>query len=123
MTLRVGVPAEIKVDEFRVALTPEGVRELDAAGVEVVVQAGAGIGSGIDDDLYRRAGARVVDRPAEVWEQDLVCKVKEPLEAEFGFFRPDLVLFTFLHLAAYPRVADALLAAGTTGIAYETVQA
>lgn len=123
MTLRVGVPAEIKVDEFRVALTPEGVRELDAAGVEVVVQAGAGIGSGIDDDLYRRAGARVVDRPAEVWEQDLVCKVKEPLEVEFGFFRPDLVLFTFLHLAAYPRVADALLAAGTTGIAYETVQA
>ena len=123
MTLKVGVPTEIKVDEFRVALTPDGVRELDSAGIEVLVQAGAGAGSGIGDDVYRRAGAEIVDGAAGVWERaDLVCKVKEPLESEFGFFRPDLVLFTFLHLAAYPKVAEALLAAGTTGIAYETVQ-
>ena len=123
MTLRVGVPTEIKVDEFRVALTPDGVRELDAVGVDVLVQAGAGAGSGLGDEVYRRAGAEIVDSAAEVWERaQLVCKVKEPLEPEFGYFRPDLAVFTFLHLAAYPEVAHALIAAGTTGIAYETVQ-
>jgi alanine dehydrogenase len=123
VTLRVGVPTETKVDEFRVALTPEGVRELGMHGIEVLVQAGAGAGSGLPDEAYRRAGAEVVDAPAEVWERaDVVCKVKEPLEHEFAYFRDDLTLFTFLHLAAYPAVADALLAAGMTGIAYETVQ-
>ena len=123
MTLRVGVPTETKVDEFRVALTPEGVRELGMHGIEVLVQAGAGAGSGLTDDAYRRAGAEIVDAPAEVWERaQVVCKVKEPLEHEFVYFRDDLVLFTFLHLAAYPTVADALLDAGMTGIAYETVQ-
>jgi alanine dehydrogenase len=123
VTLRVGVPTEVKIDEFRVALTPEGVRELNAHGVEVLVQAGAGVGSGLGDDAYRRAGAEVVLSAKEVWERaDLVCKVKEPLEEEFEFFRPDLTVFTFLHLAAYPKVADALLASDVTGIAYETVQ-
>ncbi len=123
MTLRVGVPTETKVDEFRVALTPEGVRELNMHGVEVLVQAGAGAGSSLSDEDYRRAGAEIVDSAAEVWERaELICKVKEPLEHEFAYFRDDLTLFTFLHLAAYPGVADALLAAGMTGIAYETVQ-
>jgi alanine dehydrogenase len=123
VSLRVGVPTETKVDEFRVALTPEGVRELNAHGVEVLVQAGAGAGSHLADEEYRRAGAEIVDSAAEVWERaELICKVKEPLEDEFAYFRDGLTLFTFLHLAAYPRVADALLAAGMTGIAYETVQ-
>jgi alanine dehydrogenase len=123
VSLTVGVPAETKVDEFRVALTPEGVRELHMHGVDVLVQAGAGEGSSIGDDAYRRAGAEVVLSAKEVWERaDLVCKVKEPLEEEFEFFRPDLTVFTFLHLAAYPKVADALLASDVTGIAYETVQ-
>jgi len=123
VTLRVGVPTETKIDEFRVAVTPEGVRELSVHGVEVLVQAGAGAGSSIGDEAYRRAGAEIVDDPAEVWERaELVCKVKEPLEEEFGFFRDGLVVFTYLHLAAYPKVADALLSSGLTSIAYETVQ-
>jgi alanine dehydrogenase len=123
VNLRVGVPTETKIEEFRVALTPEGVRELHMHGVDVLVQSGAGEGSSIGDDAYRRAGAEVVPSDREVWERaDLVCKVKEPLEHEFEYLRPGLTLFTFLHLAAYPKVADALLAAGVTGIAYETVQ-
>jgi alanine dehydrogenase len=120
--LVVGVPTEIKVDEFRVAITPEGVRELNMHDVAVVVQAGAGAGSSLTDDAYRRAGAEIVSTAAEVWERAaLICKVKEPLDAEFGYFRDDLTIFTYLHLAAYPKVADALLERGVTGIAYETV--
>jgi alanine dehydrogenase len=123
MSLVVGVPTEVKTDEFRVAVTPEGVRELEMHGVEVLVQRGAGAGSGLGDDAYRAAGAEIVERPDEVWQRsDLICKVKEPLEEEFAWFRDDLTIFTYLHLAAYPKVADALLQAGTTGIAYETVQ-
>jgi alanine dehydrogenase len=123
MSLVVGVPTEVKVDEFRVAVTPEGVRELEVHGIDVVVQAGAGAGSGLPDDAYRAAGAEVVASAAEVWQRaQLVCKVKEPLEDEFAWFRDDLTIFTYLHLAAYPKVADALLEHGTTGIAYETVQ-
>ena len=118
----VGVPAEIKPDERRVAVTPDGVRELVAAGVHVLVESGAGMGAGLDDDAYRGAGAEVVAEAGEVWERsDLVCKVKEPQVSEFAHLREDLTLFTFLHLAAYPKVATALCDAGTTGIAYETV--
>jgi alanine dehydrogenase len=121
--LVVGVPTEIKADEGRVAVTPDGVRELRAHGVEVLVQAGAGSGASLSDDEFTAAGARIVADAAEVWAgAGLVCKVKEPQASEFGHLRDDLVLFTYLHLAAYPAVADALLAAGTTGIAYETVQ-
>ncbi|HEX7134752.1 MAG TPA: alanine dehydrogenase [Iamia sp.] len=121
--LTVGVPAETKPDEYRVALTPDGVRELHGHGVDVLVQAGAGAGAGIPDDDYRRAGAEIVTAADDVWGRaGLVCKVKEPQGDELARLRDDLVLFTYLHLAAYPEVGEALLAAGTTGIAYETVQ-
>jgi alanine dehydrogenase len=117
----VGVPAETKEGEHRVAMTPDGVRELTAHGHTVVIESGAGEGSSIADDTYTRAGATVADADA-AWAAELVVKVKEPQPAETPRLRKDLVLFTYLHLAAYPEVADALLAAGATAIAYETVQ-
>lgn len=117
----IGVPSEIKVDEQRVALTPDAVRELVTQGLEVRVQSGAGSGAGIDDQAFTAAGARVVTRE-EAWAAHLVVKVKEPQAEEFAFLRDDMVLFTYLHLAAYPKVGEALLDAGTTGVAYETVQ-
>lgn len=117
----VGVPAEVKDSERRVALTPDGVRELVAAGHEVHVEQGAGSGSSIRDEEYLHAGARIVDTD-EAWASNLVVKVKEPQASELRHLRGDLVLFTYLHLAAYPEVADALLAAGTTSLAYETVR-
>ncbi|MEZ5383585.1 MAG: alanine dehydrogenase [Microthrixaceae bacterium] len=121
--LTVGVPTEVKTDEYRVAITPDGVRELHQHGAPILVQAGAGAGASIADEAYAAAGAEIVADAAEVWQRaDLVCKVKEPLAAEFEHFRPGLVLFTFLHLAAYPKVAEALLEHRVTGIAYETVQ-
>jgi alanine dehydrogenase len=121
--LTVGVPREVKEGEHRVAITPDGVHELAAAGVPVLVEAGAGVDSSIADDDYRRAGAEVIDSADDVWGRaDLVMKVKEPKEEEFARMRSGLVLFTYLHLAAYPVVADALLEHGVTGIAYETVQ-
>ncbi len=118
----VGVPAEVKTAENRVAMTPDGVRELAAHGHTVLVQKGSGDGSSIADSDFARAGARLVDTAVEAWAAQLVVKVKEPQADEFAYLRPDLVLFTYLHLAAYPEVAKALLAAGTTSLAYETVQ-
>src|SRR4051794_12740669 len=118
----VGVPKEIKTLEHRVAMTPDGVRELERHGINVYVEQGAGEGASISDDNYRAAGADIVPTAEDAWSQELVVKVKEPKEEEFGFLRSDLTLFTYLHLAAYPGVAKALLDAGTTGIAYETVQ-
>lgn len=103
-------------------MTPDGVRELHAHGHEVLVERGAGAGSSIADREYLDAGARIVTDRAEAWGAELVVKVKEPQPDELGFLRRDLTLFTYLHLAAYPAVADALLAAGTTALAYETVQ-
>jgi len=121
--LVVGVPTEVKNNENRVAITPDGVRELDQAGIEVLVQAGAGAASEIPDAAMERAGARIVAEGAEVWEKaDLVCKVKEPQPAEFASMREGQVLFTYLHLAAYPEVADALIERKVTAVAYETVQ-
>ena len=121
--LTVGVPRELKAEEHRVAITPDGVRELLHHGAQVLVERGAGVDSAIPDEDYERAGATIIDAAAEVWERaDLVCKVKEPLESEWSCFRPGLVVFTYLHLAASPLVADALLAGGVTAIAYETVQ-
>ncbi|MBK5289080.1 MAG: alanine dehydrogenase, partial [Acidimicrobiia bacterium] len=121
--LTVGVPREVKEGEHRVAITPDGVHELAAHEVAVLVETGAGADSAIGDDEYRAAGADIVATAADLWGRaDMVVKVKEPQASEFGFLRPDLVLFTYLHLAAYPSVADALLERATTGIAYETVQ-
>ena len=117
----IGVPSEIKADEQRVALTPDGVRELVSQGLEVRVQAGAGAGAGINDEAFAAAGAKLVNRE-EAWAAHLVVKVKEPQEEEFGLLRQDMVLFTYLHLAAYQKVGEALLEAGTTGVGYETVQ-
>jgi alanine dehydrogenase len=123
MTLVVGVPTEIKEDEARIAITPDGVRELNAHGIDVLVQSGAGAGSSLDDDTFRRAGAEVVAEAAELWERaELICKVKEPQPSEFEYLRKEQAIFTYLHLAAYPAVADALLEHGVTSIAYETVQ-
>ena len=119
----VGVPTEVKADERRVAVTPDGVRELEAHGVSVLVQAGAGTGASLTDDAYRAAGAEVLATADEVWGRaDLVCKVKEPQPDELAQLRDGLTLFTYLHLAAYPEVARALCASGTTAIAYETVR-
>ena len=117
----IGVPKEIKADEQRVALTPDAVRELISQGLEVRIEAGAGDGAGIADDAFAAAGADLVSRE-EAWGAHLVVKVKEPQPEEFGFLRKDMVLFTYLHLAAYPQVGEALLEAGTAAIAYETVQ-
>lgn len=119
----IGVPHERKAGEQRVAITPEGVHELCASGHTVVVQAGAGQGSGIIDADFARAGAEVVARDEDVFVQaDIVCKVKEPLEKELELMRRGQVLFTFLHVAAYPRIGEALLASGVTAIGYETVR-
>jgi alanine dehydrogenase len=117
----VGVPAEVKTAEDRVAITPDGVRELIAHGHEVRVERGAGEGSSIGDADFSAAGADITSVD-DAWAADLVVKVKEPQAAEFGYLRPGLILFTYLHLAAYADVAAALLAAGTTALAYETVQ-
>jgi alanine dehydrogenase len=120
--LTVGVPTEVKADERRVAMTPDGVREMESHGVEVLVQSGAGLGASFADDAYRAAGAEVVATAEEVWERaGMVAKVKEPQSEELSLLRDDLVLFTYLHLAAYPKVADALCDSRCTGIAYETV--
>ena len=117
----IGIPREIKADERRVAITPDAARELISRGLEVRVERGAGAGAGIGDDAFTAAGAAVVSRE-EAWAAHLVVKVKEPQPEEFAFLRDDMVLFTYLHLAAYPKVGEALLKAGTTGVAYETVQ-
>jgi len=118
----VGVPREIKTAEHRVAMTPDGVRELERHGINVYVEAGAGEGASISDQDYVAAGADVVPTAADAWSQQMVIKVKEPKAEEFGFLRADLTLFTYLHLAAYPAVARALVDAKTTSLAYETVQ-
>lgn len=117
-----GVPKEVKTMEGRVSLTPDGVREFERLGIEVFVQQGAGEGANISDAEYRAAGADIVPSAADAWAQDMVVKVKEPKEEEFGFLREDLTLFTYLHLAAYPKVAEALVKSKCTAVAYETVQ-
>lgn len=120
--MKIGVPKETKIKENRVACTPAGVRMLVQAGHEVCVQAGAGAGSGFADELYAQCGAQIVPTAADAWGCEMVIKVKEPVEAEFGFLRKGLLLFTYLHLAAEKKLTDALVRSGATGIAYETVQ-
>lgn len=119
--MRIGVPREVKDHEHRVALTPAGVRELTRAGHEVLIEREAGRGSAITDDEYRQAGARIVPTAADAWSAALVCKVKEPIASELHHLRDDLTLFTYLHLAATRELTDALVAAGTLAVAYETV--
>jgi alanine dehydrogenase len=121
----VGVPKEVKPDEYRVAITPAGVRELTAAGHTVLLERGAGVGSSMPDADFTATGATIVDTPADVWSaSDLVLKVKEPIPDEYLYLgmRKGQVLFTYLHLAASLPGTEALLAAGNTAIAYETVR-
>jgi alanine dehydrogenase len=119
----VGVPSEIKNNEYRVAITPAGVHELSSHGHQVTVQSGAGVGSSISDDDYLAAGARIAATAQEVWDgAELLLKVKEPIASEYPYFRSDLVLFTYLHLAAEAELTAHLISSGITAIAYETVQ-
>jgi alanine dehydrogenase len=119
----VGVPTEVKTDEYRVSLLPVGAEELVRAGHTVLVQKDAGLGSGITDDLYVAAGARMLDTADEVWkEADLIVKVKEPLAQEWPLMRDGQVLFTYLHFAADEKLTREVLATGVTAVAYETLR-
>jgi alanine dehydrogenase len=121
--MKVGVVSEIKADEYRVALTPAGARELAEHGHEVIIEAGSGEGSSIHDEEYRAQRARIAPDAESVWgEADLVLKVKEPQQQEVGLLRPQTALFTFLHLAPMPELTKALCESGATCIAYETVE-
>jgi alanine dehydrogenase len=121
--MRIGVPSEIKSDEYRVAITPAGVRELCSRGHEVFIQAGAGLGSALSDDQFQAQGATIVDDARALFEQgDLILKVKEPQTAEVDLLEERHTLFTYLHLAAEPALAEGLRNSGATCIAYETVE-
>lgn len=119
----IGVPKEIKNNENRVAITPAGVMSFVSNGHTVIIEKDAGVGSGFTNEDYVQAGAQIIERAADVWAQaDMVMKVKEPLPNEYEYFRPGLILFTYLHLAAEPELARALKEKGVIAIAYETVQ-
>ena len=118
----VGVPKEIKDNEYRVAMIPGGVRQLADTGHQVWVETGAGEGSGFADEEYEAAGAKIVPTNADAWSAQMVVKVKEPQSGEYQFMRSDLVLFTYLHLAAEERLTREMMDRGLTGIAYETVE-
>ncbi len=121
--MKIGIPKEIKTNENRVSLVPSGVEALIAAGHDVLVESGAGLGSGFDDKQYAAAGARVIDDSKVIWSSaELVVKVKEPLEQEWGRIQPGQTLFTFFHFAASQQLTQAHLDSGATCIAYETVQ-
>ncbi|CAB4862866.1 unannotated protein [freshwater metagenome] len=121
--MRIAVPAEIKNNEYRVAITPAGVKDLVSAGHSVLIQSGAGAGSNISDAEYLTQGAEIENDAAKVWAAgDMILKVKEPIESEYPYFREGMLLFTYLHLAAEAHLTTALLDAKVTAIAYETVQ-
>ena len=121
--MNIGVPREIKNNEFRVAITPSGVREFIKHGHSVFIETNAGVGSAISDDDYRKVGATIVSTADEIWNNsELVLKVKEPIAAEYSRMRKGQVLFTYLHLAASRECTDALIKSGITAIAYETVE-
>jgi len=121
--MHVGIPKEVKNNEYRVAITPSGVHELVRNGHEVCVENGAGIGSSITDDEYVRAGAKILDTAADVWATgDLILKVKEPIASEYPLMREGQTLFTYLHLAADRTLTEELVKAKIAGIAYETVE-
>src|SRR5881227_1556480 len=117
----IGVPKEIKTDEYRVAMIPVGVEELTRAGHKVLIQSGAGQGSGISDEQYAGYGAEIVADAASIWARaDLIVKVKEPMSLEWPMMRRGQVVFTYFHFAADRRLTDAVLKSGITAIAYET---
>ncbi len=117
----VGIPAEIKEDENRVAITPSGVAAFITHGHDVLIQTDAGAGSAIRNDAYRQAGATMIDTAEEVWHRAaLILKVKEPFDSELELMRPGQVLFTYLHLAASKALTEGLMARGIVGIGYET---
>ncbi|RHW34171.1 alanine dehydrogenase [Neobacillus notoginsengisoli] len=119
----IGVPKEIKNNENRIALTPAGVVSFTTSGHKVLIEKDAGLGSGFLNEAYEEAGAQIIESASDVWSHaDMIMKVKEPLESEYGYFRPGLILFTYLHLAAEPALAKALTEKGVTAIAYETVE-
>src|SRR3989337_2002975 len=119
----IGVPKEIKDKEYRVALTPAGVDVLTKAGHKVIIEKGAGIGSGLSDEEYIKAGAEIVVTAQEVFKRaDMIVKVKEPLPQEYPLLRKDQILFTFLHLAPVPELTKALIKSEIIAIAYETVE-
>ena len=118
----IGVPKEIKNNENRVGMTPGSVFELLKNGHEVKVETGAGLGSGFTDEAYTEVGAKIVATVEEVWDVDMVIKVKEPLPQEFNFFKKDLILFTYLHLAPEPELTKQLVEKEVVAIAYETIQ-
>ena len=119
----IGVPMEIKEQENRVALTPAGVDALVRAGHRVLIQKDAGLGSGFTNEAYSELGAEIIDDASKVWEEaEMVLKVKEPLSSEYQYFKKDLILFTYLHLANEPELTKALMDSGTIALAYETVQ-
>ena len=121
--MNIGVPKEVKNNEFRVAITPSGVREFVKNGHAVFIEKGAGLGSAIADDDYVSVGATILNTADEVWDTaELILKVKEPIQVEYSRLRKDQVLFTYLHLAASRECTDALVKSGTTAIAYETVE-
>jgi alanine dehydrogenase len=121
--MQIGIPKEIKVEEHRVSIPPSGVREFIKYGHTVVVETNAGLGSGFTDAEYVDAGATVLDDVADVWARaNMVIKVKEPQPREYEYMRPDLILFTYLHLAAAEGLTHAMLESGVMGIAYETVE-
>ena len=119
----IGVPTEVKTREYRVGMVPAGVRTLSTHGHKVIVQAGAGLGSGISDDEFRTAGAELVSAAEEVWKRaEMICKVKEPLPEEYPRMREGQILYTYLHLAAAPKLGEELLKRGVSGVAYETIE-
>ncbi|MEA2699908.1 MAG: alanine dehydrogenase [Myxococcales bacterium] len=120
--MKIGVPRETKTREYRVGVTPAGVKLLVSGGHQVLVEAGAGEGSGIVDGQYVQAGATIVPDAAAAWNADMVMKVKEPLPAEFRFFREGLIVYTYLHLAAEPTLTHELMARKVRAVAYETIQ-
>ena len=119
----VGVPTEVKTREYRVGMIPAGARTLTAHGHKVLVQQGAGLGSGIADEAYKAAGAEIVATADEVWKRaEMIFKVKEPLPEEYPRMREGQILYTYLHLAAVPELAQELVKRGVTGVAYETIE-
>ena len=120
--MKIGVPRELKDHEYRVGMTPAGVHALAEAGHEVIVEAGAGDGSGFSDDEYARAGGRIVPDAEEIWSAaEMITKVKEPIEVEYPRLREQQILFTYLHLAPLPELTSVLMERKVTGIAYETI--